>query len=435
MAKKLKVGDVVRGYRITKVFGPGMMAISYGAQAPAGGKVFFKQYKSPAPSVVWYQPFVANQRELSARVRSGRAAHFAVKQLDAFEEMWGGPCYFQVYEFVENGEDLQKILDDEREHHLRTKVSPTTDPSVWARHITWAKVFMSGIVALHESRIAHADLKPANVYLIKDPSITAGYQLKLIDMDFSLMTDRRAPWHGHQGYVGSDNYRSPEHITRGRVPGLASDVFTCGLILYELLAGRHPYWNDDQHEYAKLVHAYTAKPPALAGMMPPPASNAEVSSALHRCLAPDPVVRPSAAELRALLSGRKAAVVNNELPARSGVPTVPDSVSAGQPIVSNALELQAASGRSLSIRVRTVLTKSLMQQLGPEAEFWDGNQCVLDRNADNQWLLSPLGGTTNETLLNGKAVTSPVVLRHGDSIAVGRQAKGVVKMPLSVRGR
>jgi hypothetical protein len=103
--------------------------------------------------------------------------------------------------------------------------------------------------------------------------------------------------------------------------------------------------------------------------------------------------------------------------------------------VANALELQDAGGRSLSIRVRTVLSKSLMQQLGPEAEFWDSSQCVLDRNADNQWVLSPLDGTTNETLLNGKAVTGPVVLRHGDSIGVGRQAKGIVKMPLSVRGR
>ncbi len=291
MAKKLKVGDVIRGYRITKVFGPGMMAISYAAQAPDGGKVFFKQYKSPAPSVVWYEPFVAYQRELSARVRNGKAAHFAVAQVDAFEERWGGPCYFQVYEFVENGDDLQKILDEEREHHRKTRLPPTTDPAVWARHVTWAKVFMSGIVALHQSKIAHADLKPANVYLIKDPSITAGYQLKLIDMDFSLMTDRRAPWHGHQGYIGSDNYRSPEHITRGQVPGLASDIFTCGLILYELLAGRHPYWSDDQREYAKLVQAYAAKPPALAGLMPPPASNAEVSSALHRCLAPDPAAQ------------------------------------------------------------------------------------------------------------------------------------------------
>ena len=72
--------------------------------------------------------------------------------------------------------------------------------------------------------------------------------------------------------------------------------------------------------------------------------------------------------------------------------------------MSNALELQAASGRSLSIRVRTELTKSLMQQLGPDGEFWDARQCVLDRNADNQWVLSPLEETTNETLLNGKAI-------------------------------
>ena len=51
MAKKLKVGDVIRGYRITKVIGPGMMAI-YAARAATGAKVFLKQYKSPAPTVV-----------------------------------------------------------------------------------------------------------------------------------------------------------------------------------------------------------------------------------------------------------------------------------------------------------------------------------------------------------------------------------------------
>ena len=158
MAKKLKVGDVIRQYRVTKVFGPGMMAISYAAQTSSGGKVFLKQYKSPAPSVVWYEAFVAYQRELSSRIRNGKAAHFAVGQVDAFEERWGGLCYFQAYEFVENGDDLQKILDDEREQYRRTRLPPTNDPSVWARHITWAKVFMSGIVSLHQSKIAHADL-------------------------------------------------------------------------------------------------------------------------------------------------------------------------------------------------------------------------------------------------------------------------------------
>ncbi len=164
MAKKLKVGDLIRGYEITKVFGPGMMAISYAARSPTGTPVFFKQYKSPAPTVVWYEAFVAYQRELSSRVRSGKAARFAVAQLDAFEERLGGLCYFQAFEFVEKGQDLQKILDDEAEVHRRSKISPTRDPKVWSRHVTWAKVFMAGIEALHDSRIAHADLKPANVY-------------------------------------------------------------------------------------------------------------------------------------------------------------------------------------------------------------------------------------------------------------------------------
>ena len=61
MAKKLKVGDVIRRYEVFKIFGPGMMAISYGAIAPDGRKVFLKQYKSPAPSVVWYPSFVNYQ--------------------------------------------------------------------------------------------------------------------------------------------------------------------------------------------------------------------------------------------------------------------------------------------------------------------------------------------------------------------------------------
>ncbi|HYW30841.1 MAG TPA: hypothetical protein VE869_04985, partial [Gemmatimonas sp.] len=124
MAKKLKVGDTLRGYTITRVFGPGAMAISFAAQASDGRKVFLKQYKSPAPTVVWYAPFVAYQQELAARVRSGKGAHYAVRLVDAFEEVWGGPCYFQAYEFVEHGGDLGQILEEEHAQHTRTGVSP-----------------------------------------------------------------------------------------------------------------------------------------------------------------------------------------------------------------------------------------------------------------------------------------------------------------------
>jgi serine/threonine protein kinase len=434
MAKKLKVGDVIRGYRITKVIGPGMMAISYAAQAATGTKVFLKQYKSPAPTVVWYDAFVAYQRELSARVRDGKAAHFAVNQVDAFEETWGGLSYFQAYEFVENGADLQHMLDDERERHRRTRTAATADPSVWARHITWAKVFMAGIAALHESRIVHADLKPANAYLIEDPTIGAGFQLKLIDMDFSLLADKRAPWHGFQGYIGSDNYRSPEHLMRGSVPGRPSDVFTCGLMLYELLAGYHPYWTEDQAEYARRVQAHAAKPPALLGLMTPPASNGDVSSALYRCLSPDAAARPTAGGLRAILSGRDEKVRTAAAPATSARAAAPaSSRQAGDPIMSDRIELSGPDGKSLRVGVRTELGKTLVRRFGPDSEFWDNRQCVLERDSRRQWVVSPVMGATNETLVNGETLTTPRPLRQGDLIAVGRGAKGIVKMPLTVR--
>jgi eukaryotic-like serine/threonine-protein kinase len=434
MAKKLKVGDRIRQYRITKVFGPGMMAISYGAQAPTGEKVFLKQYKSPAPTVVWYKAFVAYQHELSGRVRNGRAGQFAVRQVDAFEEIWGGPCYFQAYEFVENGADLQQMLDEERELHRRTKSAATNDPVVWARHVTWAKVFMTGMAALHESKIVHADLKPANAYLMQDPTISSGYQLKLIDMDFSLLADRRAPWHGHQGYVGTDNYRSPEHMIKGSVPGLASDVFTCGLMLYELLAGYHPYWTEDQAEYARLVQSHAAKPPALAGVLPAPASNAEVSSTLHRCLSPDPAARPTAAELRAVLSGRGAAPSTPKAePARTTASPGSAPRTGAELITSDRIDLLGPDGRSVQIGIRTELGKTLVRQFGPDSDFWDSRQCVLERQSGKQWVVSPVEGTTNETLVNGQALSAPRPLRQGDVIAVGRQAKGIAKMPLTVR--
>jgi eukaryotic-like serine/threonine-protein kinase len=439
MAKKLKVGDTIHGYRIAKVFGPGMMAISYAAQARSGEKVFFKQYKSPAPTVVWFAPFVAYQKELSARVRNGRAAHFAVRQLDAFEAVWGGPCYFQAYEFVEHGGDVQQMLDAERERHRLTGAAPAREPAVWARHITWAKVLVAAVAALHEVNVVHADLKPANAYLVEDASIGSGYQLKLIDMDFSLLADKRAPWHGFQGYVGSDNYRSPEHLTRGAVPGTASDVFTCALMLYELLAGEHPYWKDDQAEYAALVRAYAAKPPALLGQLPAPALNAEVSAALHRCLSPDPAARPTAAALRDLLSGRGVkAEVRPKMPAVAPAVAearVAPNPATGQPLLSDGIELVGHDGHSLKIRVRTELGKAVVRQFGPDGEFWDNRQCVLERGAAQQWLVSPIAGTTNQTLVNGKALSAPRALLSGDVISVGRQEKGIAKLALIARPR
>ncbi|MDB5868969.1 MAG: hypothetical protein JWP96_1301, partial [Polaromonas sp.] len=109
--------------------------------------------------------------------------------------------------------------------------------------------------------------------------------------------------------------------------------------------------------------------------------------------------------------------------------------TATQPIMSDRIELTGPDGRSVQIGVRTELGKALARQFGPDGEFWDSRQCVLERDARRQWVVSPVADATNETLVNGQALTAPRALRHGDLIAVGRQAKGIIKMPLTVRGR
>jgi serine/threonine protein kinase len=322
---------------------------------------------------------------------------------------------------------------------------------VWARHVTWAKVLMAGIASLHESKIVHADLKPGNAFMIKEPSLESGYQLKLFDTDFSVLADRKAPWHGFQGYVGTDNYRSPEHMARGAVPVLASDIFTCGLILYELLVGVHPYWHEDQAEYAKRARAHDIKPPALLGIMPGPAQNAEVSAILHRCLSPDPAARPTASAIRAALSGRSAktdtpsaststagarpprAEGTTAAPAAPGATTKPATAAAGSKLRSSRIRLVASGGESLEIGIRTVIGKAILRRFGAEAEFWEDQQCTIERQPDGQWIVTPSPGTANETLLNNTPLTAPRSLSEGDVLAVGRSAKGISKLPLTAR--
>jgi hypothetical protein len=106
----------------------------------------------------------------------------------------------------------------------------------------------------------------------------------------------------------------------------------------------------------------------------------------------------------------------------------------GEPIVSDGIELSGPNGRSLRIGVRTELGKGLVRQFGPDGEFWDNRQCVLERDSTRRWVVSPIGEAVNETLVNGETLTASRPLRQGDLIAVGRRAKGIVKMPLTVRG-
>jgi hypothetical protein len=92
-----------------------------------------------------------------------------------------------------------------------------------------------------------------------------------------------------------------------------------------------------------------------------------------------------------------------------------------------------AAGHALQIGVRTEIGKAMLRRFGADAEFWDERQCTIDRRPDGQWVVTPVPGTVNETLVNGAPVTSARPLSDGDVLAAGRGAKGISKLPLTAR--
>ena len=405
MPVKLKPGKKAGNYTIVKLLNVGALAISYEATSASGERVFLKQYKSPTITVDWYRAYVDYQDEVKRRVESGLAKNFCYRFIDFFEAPAGPPTYFQVFEFIDDSEDMEQILE-------RIIANPSTIS--FAQRLTYAKVMMAGVGALHDAGVIHCDLKPPNFQMVRDPSITAGYRLKLIDMDYSILPDRQAPWHGKQGYVGTPMYYSPEHLT-ATVPSSASDVFTCGIILYQLLAGRHPFIeHDDVDEYRNAIVADTAPEASLIGTMPAPANDEDVVEILGLCLATNPDDRPAARQVANVLNGKI-------------------SLAGTRGGGKNKMLVLSGGSQQLRLNVETALGKYAWAPAGDEAKrFLDECQCTITRNDAGQWTVVPNTSAPNETMVDGKAVTEPAVLQEGMELAVGREAKGIVKIPMIV---
>ena len=431
MPRKLKQGDELNGFVIEECVNTGAMALSYAAQSHST-KVFFKQYISPTVLVDWYSNYTSYQEEIKRRIQSSPAKQFIYGMLDYFE--WSFPrttspkVYYQVFEWVDSSQDMEKVLDE-------AKSGMNFDQKVII-----AKVMMNAIFQLHAAGVIHCDLKPANIIMIHDPGIRSGYRVKLIDMDFSILKDRKAPWHDSgTGYVGTPDYFSPEHLT-GEAPVEGSDVFTCGLILYELLVGKHPYVSEGDEEYTENVRNYTAQKPKLSGKMPKPGSNEAVENVLYKCLDPDPEERPTAKDVVDVLGGRlirrfeeiedkrKPGVIKSgSTEAKAFLEPIEPAVSKTDPV----LELIDEKGGRILLHVDTDIGQTLCRQFGEEALYWSDPQFSLKRKPTG-WFLVPNHKAKHETILNGDAVTKEVKVKDGDAIGAGKAAAGIVKLPLIV---
>lgn len=163
----------------------------------------------------------------------------------------------------------------------------------------------SALQAAHEREILHRDLKPSNVFLV--PSRESG-GIRVVVTDFGLALGlSRGPAHptltpiSADQLVGTPAYMSPEQIKLDRELTPASDVYSFGLVMYQMVTGTIPFENDTPI----VMVARRMNDPLVSPRLYAPELSRTWESVILRCLERDPSRRFScAAEIAAALSNK-----------------------------------------------------------------------------------------------------------------------------------
>lgn len=426
-------GDSIRDYKVVRPpwvdasaldhsMSQGMMATSYMAESPRGELVFLKTYCCPAAMDSWQKGYEAYQRELKRRVDSSEELQtLTYRFVDFFLAKLGKSSYetyVQVFEFVNGGTDLRKFLIGDTAYSADKRT-------------TFAQLMMYAISQFHAAGVVHCDLKPENMMLFPS-DCKAGWNLRVVDFDWAVLDGIKAPWvdvPDGTGYASTPGYSSPEWCD-GKRPTAASDVFTCGLMLYELLTkDGNLYGGYEGAEYAKKAKAWLVPEPALI-VSHGDAADSALRTIVRSCLNPDPAGRPTASDVhKALLAWSRGEVWDwagsSEDPVKAPVMS-----SAGSPRLTSV-----DTGRSLEpLALKTSFGARLAAMFLPpdEAKFF-GSRLFTVLPEGGAWYVVPDETAANATYLNDKPLDAKTQLHEGDVLAVGsRKNTSVIKGRMTV---
>jgi hypothetical protein len=198
------------------------------------------------------------------------------------------PHVVRVIDLVIEGDTLAIVMELVQGPDLRRQLrSWRTVPPAQALHLTGQ--LLDGMAAVHAAGIIHRDIKPENVLV----DTSAGWpRLKLTDFGVARLS-YGASLTKLTGVIGTPEYMAPELTEHNRATP-AADVYSAGIVLYEMLCGRTPFAGG--HPLAVLRRQADQAPPVIPGVP------AELWDRIAWMLAKDPESRPgSAAEAYAEL--------------------------------------------------------------------------------------------------------------------------------------
>ncbi len=260
-----KPGDLIADrYQIERFIGRGGMAeVFAGLNVRTGKRVALK----------WIRPALATTTEALARFRreavaAGRIHHPNV--VTVFDVVEHKTATWLVMELLE-GETLSEILN-------RVERMDAEDA------VTLLIPAMRGVAAAHAHGVVHRDLKPDNIFICRS-SDGQRREAKVLDFGVSKLSDEAG---GEQvsitvtgNLVGTPTYMAPEQVRGNKVVDPRSDVYSLGVVLYQMLAGRPPF--QGQVYSALMIEIATMDPPRLRSFRPD--LSAELEAIVHKAMA------------------------------------------------------------------------------------------------------------------------------------------------------
>lgn len=255
----------IPGYELLRFLGGGPLTAVYAGRdcatdADCAVKVLRDDWEDEPTGVKLLQ----REARAGLRVRDPRLVHLLHAHVTR-------PPYFLVMELLP-GESLRRRL--QRDYRLALA------DALWV-----ARQTAQALAALHRAGFLHGDVKPDNVRLVSDGAAV------LIDLGFAHRPGENAELL-REGYVlGTPNYLAPELCLTRPEAGLSSDLFSLGVMLFEMLTGQMPY---PAGSLDQTFRRHGCDPPAditrLAGPLPP-----SLTALVEGLLARRPEQRPRAA--------------------------------------------------------------------------------------------------------------------------------------------
>lgn len=281
------IGTIISGYRIVRQVGKGGMGVVY--------KAVNEQIARTTAVKVLNPRYCQDPETVQRLMNEARAVNIV-----------GHPGLINIHEFgqLEDGSGylIMEFLDGDT---LRARLK-SHGGRWWPGGVRVAQQIASTLAATHEHGIVHRDLKPENVMLVADSLVAGGVRAKVLDFGvakFSALTEQPAMPGGAavlqtatNAVIGTPLYMSPEQCRGvGKVDAKA-DVYSFGIILYEMITGAVPF----QGEPWQLPVLHISKSPrSLAAH--DAALDPRIGAMVDQMLAKDPAARPTMAEVAATL--------------------------------------------------------------------------------------------------------------------------------------